>query len=79
MSDKLEQLFRGWPPRRERGPKTFRVGDTVQIRSGPFAAFTGKVEGINQARRLLKVRVEIFGRTTALRLGFDDVETVSFS
>jgi transcription antitermination factor NusG len=78
MSDKLEQLFRGWP-RRERGPKTFRAGDTVQIRSGPFAAFKGKVEGINQARRLLKVRVEIMGRTAALKLGFDDVEAVSFS
>ena len=78
MSDKLEQLFSGWPLR-ERGPKTFRVGDTVQIKSGPFAAFEGKVEGINQARRLLKVRVEIMGRTAALKLGFDDVETLSFS
>ena len=78
MSDKLEQLFRGWP-RWERGPKTFRVGDTVQIRSGPFAAFKGRVEGINQAKRLLKVRVEIFGRTAALKLGFDEVEAVSFS
>jgi transcriptional antiterminator NusG len=55
------------------------VGDTVQIRSGPFAAFTGKVEGINQAKRLLKVRVEIFGRTKALKFGFDEVETLSYS
>jgi transcription antitermination factor NusG len=55
------------------------VGDTVQIRSGPFAAFKGRVEGINQAKRLLKVRVEIFGRTAALKLGFDEVEAVSFS
>jgi transcription antitermination factor NusG len=78
MSDKLKQLFRGWPQPR-RGPWTFRVGDTVQIRSGPFAAFTGTVEGINQARRLLKVRVEIFGRTAALKFGFDEVETVSYS
>ena len=78
MSDEFEQLFRGWPSR-ERGPKTFRVGDTVQIRSGPFAAFKGRVEGINQARRLLKVRVEIMGRTAALKLGFDEVEAVSFS
>lgn len=78
MSDKLEQLFRGWP-RRERGPKTFRVGDTVQVRSGPFAAFEGRVEGVNQARRLLKVRVEIMGRAAALKLGFDEVEAVSFS
>jgi transcriptional antiterminator NusG len=78
MSDELEQLFRGWPERR-RGPQTFRLGDTVRVRSGPFAAFAGKVEGINQSKRLLKVRVEIFGRTTALKLGFDDAETVSFS
>jgi transcriptional antiterminator NusG len=55
------------------------VGDTVQIRSGPFAAFTGKVEGINQVRRLLKVRVEIFGRAKALKFGFDEVETLSYS
>ncbi|HEV7890333.1 MAG TPA: KOW motif-containing protein [Pyrinomonadaceae bacterium] len=55
------------------------MGDTVQIRSGPFAAFTGKVEGINQVRRLLKVRVEIFGRAKALKFGFDEVETLSYS
>jgi transcription antitermination factor NusG len=46
--------------------------------SGPFAAFTGKIEGINQAKRLLKVKVEIFGRETPVKLGFNDVETVSF-
>jgi transcriptional antiterminator NusG len=78
MSDKLEQLFRGWPERR-RGPQTFRLGDTVRIRSGAFVAFAGKVEGINQAKRLLKVRIRIVGRTSAVKLGFDDVETVSFS
>ena len=33
---------------------TFRLGDTVRIKSGPFAAFTGKVEGINQARSFSK-------------------------
>jgi len=78
MSDQLEQLFRGWPERGH-GPQTFRLGDTVQIRSGPFAAFKGEVEGINQAKRLLKVRVEIVGRTAALKLGFDEVEAASFS
>ncbi len=77
MSDELEQLFRGWP-RPRRGPQTFRLGGTVRIRSGAFAAFTGKVEGINQSKRLLKVRVEIFGATRAIKLGFDDVEVVSF-
>jgi len=76
MSDELEQIFRGWPERR-RGPQTFRVGDTVRVLSGPFASFTGKIEGINQAKRLLKVRVEIFGRETPLKLDYTDVEKVS--
>ena len=77
MSDELEQILKGWPERR-RGPKTFRLGDTVRVLSGPFASFTGKVEGINQSKRLLKVRVEIFGRTTPIKLGYTDVEVVTF-
>jgi len=76
--DKQKMLFREMNGRR-RGPQTFRLGDTVRVLDGPFAAFTGSVEGINQARRLLKVRVEIFGRTTPVKLGFADAEKVSFS
>jgi len=79
MSDELKQPFREMPPRRLRGPQTFRLGGTVRILSGPFASFTGKIEGINQAKRLLKVRVEVFGRETPLKLGYADVETVSFN
>ena len=71
--DKLKMLFREMPERR-RGPQTFRLGDAVRILSGPFAAFTGEVEGINQSKRLLKVRVEIFGRETPVKLGFGDAE-----
>jgi transcriptional antiterminator NusG len=78
MSDELEQSLRGFPKRR-RGPQTFRLGGTVRIRSGPFASFTGRIEGINQAKQLLKVRVEIFGRVVHdLKLDYAEVETVSF-
>jgi transcription termination/antitermination protein NusG len=78
MSDELKQLFREWPERR-RVPQTFRLGGTVRVLSGPFASFTGRIEGINQAKRLLKVRVEVFGRETPLKLGYAEVEKVSFS
>ena len=78
MSDELKQLFRDLPSRPRRGPQTFRLGGTVRVLSGPFASFTGKIEGINQAKRLLKVRVEVFGRETPLKLGYAEVETVSF-
>ena len=57
--------------------KIFRLGDTVRIMSGPFAAFTGKIEGINQAKALLKVRVSIYGRSI-IKLSFSEAETVLF-
>ena len=57
---------------------TFRLGDVVRIKTGAFAAFTGRIEGINQAQRLLKVVVEIFGRVTPIKLKFSDVEKVEF-
>jgi transcriptional antiterminator NusG len=56
--------------------QTFRLGDTVRIVSGPFTAFTGKIEGINQAKALLKVRVIIYGRNKPIKLNFTDVEVV---
>jgi transcriptional antiterminator NusG len=46
--------------------------------TGPFAAFTGRVEGINQSRTLLKVRVNIFGRSTPVKIFFSEAEKVEF-
>lgn len=64
-------------PGRKNSRFTFRLGDTVRIKSGPFAAFTGRVEGINQAKALLKVMVNIYGRAKPVKLRFLDVEKVS--
>jgi len=59
--------------------QTFRLGDTVRIVSGPFVSFTGKIEGINQSKSLLQVKVVIYGRNTPIRLNFADVEVLSTS
>jgi transcriptional antiterminator NusG len=59
--------------------QTFRLGDTVRIVSGPFVSFTGKIEGINQSKALLQVKVTIYGRSKPIRLNFADVEVVSAS
>ena len=56
--------------------QTFRLGETVRITSGPFVSFTGKIEGINQSKALLKVKMEIYGRDQPVRLSFGDVEHV---
>ena len=63
----------------ERETQTFRLGDTVRIMSGPFVSFTGKIEGINQSKALLLVKVAIYGRTKPIRLNFADAEVVSAS
>ena len=56
----------------------YRLGDMVRIKAGPFAAFTGKIEGINQSKNLLKVKVEIFGRRTPIKISFWEAEKVEF-
>ena len=59
--------------------QTFRLGDTVRIKSGPFVSFTGKIEGINQSKALLQVKVAIYGRSKPIKLNFADVEVMSAS
>ena len=56
----------------------YRLGDMVRIKAGPFAAFTGKVEGINQSKSLLKVKVNIFGRVTPVTVNFAEADTPEF-
>jgi transcription termination/antitermination protein NusG len=72
--DEIQRLLRG----NNDSKFVFRLGDTVRIKTGPFTAFTGKVEGINQAKSLLKVMVNIFGRTRPIKLRFVDVEKYVF-
>ncbi len=58
---------------------SYEAGETVRIKSGPFASFTGKVEDVNKDKSTLKVVVTIFGRSTPVELNFLDVEKVTFS
>ncbi len=61
------------------GKQIFRLGDTVRIKAGPFAAFTGKIEGINQAKQLLKIILSIFDQTKTVKVKFSEVERVGAS
>ena len=74
--DEIRRMLQGIPSRKN-SKFTFKLGDTVRIKSGPFASFTGKVEEINQAKSVLKVMVNIFGRARSVKLRILDVEKVS--
>jgi transcriptional antiterminator NusG len=51
----------------------FEVNDTVQIKTGPFATFSGHVAEINEDQLKVKVLVDIFGRETPVELDFTQV------
>ncbi len=55
---------------------TFRVCDHVKITDGPFSAFTGVVDEVNNERGKVKVMVSIFGRATPVELDFLQVQPV---
>ena len=57
----------------------FSIGHKVRIKVGPFQAFTGTVIEINKEKGLLKVTVDIFGRSQPVELRFLDVEKLGFS
>ena len=54
----------------------FEVNDTVQIKTGPFATFSGHVAEINEDQLKLKVLVDIFGRETPVELDFTQVTKI---
>lgn len=55
---------------------TFHLGEMVRIKSGAFQTFTGRIDGINQARMLLKVNVRVCGETLPTKLKFSEVEKI---
>jgi transcriptional antiterminator NusG len=51
----------------------FDVGESVRVREGPFADFSGEIAEINADHLKLKVLVNIFGRETLVEMDFSQV------
>jgi transcriptional antiterminator NusG len=51
----------------------YEMGETVRVREGPFADFSGEIIEINEDHLTLKVLVNIFGRETPVELQFSQV------
>jgi len=51
----------------------YEVGETVRIKEGPFADFSGEIVDLNEEQLKVKVEVDIFGRPTPVELEFSQI------
>ncbi len=63
----------GSAPKRTRARLEYEVNETVRVKEGPFADFSGQISEINEDQLKLKVLVNIFGRETPVELEFSQV------
>ncbi|MDQ1440937.1 MAG: transcription termination/antitermination protein NusG [Acidimicrobiaceae bacterium] len=61
------------PTKKGRPRLEYEVGESVRVKEGPFADFTGTIAEINEDQLKLKVLVNIFGRETPVELEFAQV------
>jgi transcriptional antiterminator NusG len=61
-------------PAKHRRPRLeYELHETVRVKEGPFADFSGQIAEINEDQLKLKVLVNIFGRETPVELEFSQV------
>ena len=62
------------PTKRTAGPiHGYEINETVRVKEGPFADFSGEIVEINEDQLKVKVLVNIFGRETPVELEFAQV------
>ena len=61
------------PAKRGKPRLEYEMGETVRVREGPFADFSGEIIEINEDQLKVKVLVNIFGRETPVELEFSQV------
>ena len=69
VKDDTEEL----PTKKGRARLEHELGETVRVKEGPFANFSGEIVEINEDQLKVKVLVDIFGRETPVELDFSQV------
>ncbi|WP_042353723.1 transcription termination/antitermination protein NusG [Bacillus rubiinfantis] len=54
----------------------YEIGETVRVKEGPFANFTGNIEEMDKDKAKLKVLVNMFGRDTPVELDFSQIDKI---
>ena len=79
LSRKDVETFLGVQPegvettKKSRPRVEWQVGESVRVKEGPFADFSGTISEIDEDRLKVKVLVNIFGRETPVELEFNQI------
>ncbi|MDQ0220540.1 transcription termination/antitermination protein NusG [Peribacillus cavernae] len=76
LPDEVEMVLKRMGMDKQKIEVDFIIGDTVQVREGPFANFTGSIEELDKDKSKIKVLVNMFGRDTPVELDFSQVEKI---
>lgn len=55
----------------------YKIGETVRLQGGGFMGYEGVIEAVDNEHGRLKVSVNMFGRSTPVDIGIDEVERPS--
>jgi transcriptional antiterminator NusG len=70
----VESILRMMGEEPVRARPIWHKGETVRIKTGPFADTLGRVEEVNTQRQTLVVMVNLLGRETPVEVDFTNVE-----
>jgi transcription termination/antitermination protein NusG len=76
LPDEVEMVLKRMGMDEKKIEVDFVIGDTVQVKEGPFANFTGSIEELDKDKSKIKVLVNMFGRDTPVELDFSQVEKI---
>lgn len=74
LPEEVEKLFKKMGINDQQLDIDLEIGETVQVKEGPFENFSAIVEEIDKDKGKVKVLVNMFGRETPLELDFHQIE-----
>ena len=76
LPEEIELILKRMGMEERRAEVDFEPGETVTVKEGPFANFTGKIEEMDQDKGKARVMVNMFGRETPVELDFTQIDKI---
>ncbi|WP_066366307.1 transcription termination/antitermination protein NusG [Neobacillus fumarioli] len=76
LPEEVSVLLKRMGVEEKRVDVNYEIGETVRVKEGPFANFTGSIEEMDKDKAKLKVLVNMFGRDTPVELDFSQIEKI---